>query len=247
LINPRNIDLILAASSKFGAENVGLSIPGTFTTPQTLETLSGKISDVEITLDNVPSEDDLHRPLHYANHASLAIQRLVNAGFFVGVQTVLRKGNMLQEAMEKLHSYLEILGVRKWSLLKFAPVGRGYSKREQHPSDDEYREFSEVLEEITQESSLEVHYQYLISLKKQRNFHCRAVDHSIGIAPSGKVSACFWAFRPNGEPFDEVALGKVPEENITDILQSRKAQRWLRYGQEVNHCPLKRILKETKL
>ncbi|PIR93516.1 hypothetical protein COT99_00425 [Candidatus Falkowbacteria bacterium CG10_big_fil_rev_8_21_14_0_10_43_10] len=37
LINPRNIDLILIASDKFGAENIGLSIPGTFTTPQTLE------------------------------------------------------------------------------------------------------------------------------------------------------------------------------------------------------------------
>lgn len=96
LINPRNIDLILIASEKFGTENIGLSIPGTFTTPQAIETLSGKISGVEITMDNIPGVNDPQRPLSYAKYASLAIQRLVDAGFYVGVQTVLRKENMLR-------------------------------------------------------------------------------------------------------------------------------------------------------
>lgn len=247
LINPRNIDLILIASEKFGTENIGLSIPGTFTTPQAIEMLSGKISGVEITMDNIPGVNDPQRPLSYAKYASLAIQRLVNAGFYVGVQTVLRKENMLRGVITELHNHLKILGVQKWSFLQFAPVGRGYSKYEHHPTNDEYEEFSDVLEQITSGSSLEIHYQYLMPLKKKRTFHCRAVGHSIGITPNGKVSACFWAFKPNGELFDEVVLGRVPKENIADILQSEKSKKWLSNNEKENYCPLKKILKEIKL
>lgn len=246
LINPRNIDLILMASEKFGSENIGLSIPGTFTTQQTLELLAGKISDVEITMDNIPGTNDPHRPLNYSKCASLAIQRLVDTGFFVGVQTVLRRENMSKDVMTELHNHLKILGVQKWSFLRFAPVGRGYVKDENHPNSNEYREFSGILEEITLGSPLEIHYQYLMPLKKERNFHCRAVTDSIGIAPNGKVSACFWAFDFYGEPFDEVVLGRVPEENIADILRSEKSEQWSLCGCQANYCPLKKILKEVK-
>ena len=250
LINPRNIDLILIASEKFGAENIGLSIPGTFTTPQTLKRLSGKISNVEITMDNIPGISDPHRPLNYAKYASLAIERLVDAGFSVGVQTVLRRENMLKGVMTKLHNHLQILGVQKWSFLQFAPVGRGYGKYESLSTNYEYREFSDVLKQITRGSALEVHYQYLMPLREEREFRCRAVNHSIGITPEGKVSACFWAFKPNGELFDEVVLGKVPEENIVDILRSEKARQWSSYGGnggKENYCPLRDILKGVKI
>jgi len=247
LINPRNIDLILAASKKFGADNIGLSIPGTFTTSETLEKLYKKISDVEITMDNIPEIIDPHRPLGYASYASIAAQRLVDAGFSVGIQTVLRRENMFKETISKLHSQLKIIGVEKWSFLKFAPVGRGYSKNEYHPTSDEYMEFVEVIKEITLNSPIEIHYQYLIPQKNKQSFNCRAVNHSIGISPNGKVSACFWAFNFNGEPFDEVVLGKLPEQNIKEILQSEKALQWSQYGQQENYCPLKKILREVKL
>ncbi len=58
LINPKNIDLIILASKKFGVKNIGLSIPGTFTTPQNLEALIGKVNDIEITMDTIPEIND---------------------------------------------------------------------------------------------------------------------------------------------------------------------------------------------
>ena len=245
LINPRNVDLILFASEKFGVENIGLSIPGTFTTPDILEKLSGKVCDVEITMDNIPGVEDKHRPLNYANHASIAIQRLVGAGFLVGVQTVLRRENMLKEILDGLHTHLEILGVSKWSFLCYAPVGRGYSKYEHYPTNEDYVKFSEVIKEVTSDSSMEIYYQYLMPRKNKRSFNCRAVVDSIGISPKGNVSACFWAFKPDGTLFNEVILGKLPEENIEEILQSDKAIQWSEYGQKENYCPLKKILGEV--
>ncbi|MDH4329957.1 MAG: radical SAM protein [Candidatus Moranbacteria bacterium] len=243
LINPRNIDLIILASEKFGAENIGLSIPGTFTTPNNLSKLTGRINDVEITMDTTPDINYSYRPLNYAEHASDAIARLVDAGFFVGVQTVLRRENMFKETIKRLHKHLLLLGVKKWSFLKFAPVGRGYSKCENHPSDEEYRKFSDVIKHVTLNSMIEVHYQYLMPLSPARDFYCRAIKDSIGIAPDGTVSSCFWAFNQNGKPFDDVVLGKVPEDNILDILKSEKAREWLSYGKTKNYCPLKKILR----
>jgi MoaA/NifB/PqqE/SkfB family radical SAM enzyme len=245
LINPRNVDLILAASQKLGASNVGLSIPGTFTTPSILKTLSGKVSSVEITLDNVPGVEDRHRPLNYAHYASVAVQRLVDAGFTVGIQTVLRKENMFRDVISELYSHLKILGVNKWSLLRLAPVGRGYSKYERHPSIQDYIEFADVIDGITADSLLEVHYQYLLPRRRQKSFRCRAVEHSIGISPTGEVSACFWAFKPDGKLFDQAVLGKLPEQNIEEILRSQKAHKWSQYGQQENYCPLKTIMSEV--
>ncbi len=177
----------------------------------------------------------------------MAIARLVKAGFFVGVQTVLRKENMFKVMIEELHEHLVKLGVKKWSFLQFAPVGRGYSKHENHPRDNEYRKFSDVINQITLNSDIDVHYQYLMPLNKNRDFHCRAVRKSIGVAPNGIVSACFWAFKHTGNPFDEVILGKIPEENIFDILKSEKAKKWISYSDKKNYCPLKKILKKEEI
>lgn len=47
LIISRNINLIVYASNKFGADNVSLSLPGTFLTECVLGRLAGKVSDIE--------------------------------------------------------------------------------------------------------------------------------------------------------------------------------------------------------
>lgn len=241
LINPRNIDLIIQASEKFGQENIGLSIPGTFVTPDVLEKLSGRVSDIEITLDNVPSKKDRHRPLNYGAIAVKGIKKLVDAGFYVGVQTVLRCGNMNQEALKKLLVLIESLGVQKWSLLKLSPVGRLYDRYDVIPEDREYSRTTKFIKEICSHSEVMPHFQYLLLSNNRSSFRCRAARDSIGITPSGKVSACFWALQSDGEPFDDAMLGKVPEQNIYKILQSEKSCKWKSFGETPNYCRIEEI------
>lgn len=242
LINPRNVDLIVQASEKFGQENIGLSIPGTFISPEVLEKLSGKVSDIEITLDNIPSRKDKHRPLNYGSIAVKGVKKLVDAGFYVGVQTVLRCGNMSPETLKKLLLLIESLGVRKWSLLKLSPVGRLHNRSDIIPEDREYARATEFIEKICARSGVRPHFQYLMPNHNRNSFRCRAVRDSIGITPSGKVSACFWALQSDGEPFDDVVLGKVPEQNIYKILKSEKSCKWESFGDRPNYCGIEKIL-----
>ncbi|MDP2940492.1 MAG: radical SAM protein [Candidatus Omnitrophota bacterium] len=238
LINPRNIDLVLYTSAKFGSDNVSLSIPGTFLTNWVLDRLLGKVSDIEITLDNLPSVKDDSRPLGYPKIATESLKRLVEHGFRVGVQTVLKQENMNANTLEGLHHLLVNIGVQKWSLLKFFPVGRYFQRSHYVPSDKTYQETVEFIQGLTVNSPVKVHFQYLMPQCEKHDFRCRAVSRSIGILPSGKVNACFWALNRRGEPLSDFLLGKLPEENIYDVLKSEKAEHWRCQQRIVNNCEL---------
>lgn len=238
LINPRNIDLILYASAKFGPDNIGLSLPGTFLNQEVLKKLSGKVADVEITLDNLPYIKDSSRPLDYPKIAAESVKKFVEYGFTVGVQTVLKQVNMNRETLKNLLNLLVTLGVQRWSLLKFFPVGRYFKKFDYAPSDQAYRETTALIQELIQKYPIEAHFQYLMPRYDMQNFRCRAVTKSIGILPSGKISACFWALGKHGEPLPEFVLGKLPEENIYNILNSGRANYWREQAETVNNCEL---------
>ncbi len=238
-INPRNIDLILYASKKFGNDNIGLSIPGTFISDDILGMLRNKISDIEITLDNSHLKVDPFRPDNYAKIAVHAIRKIVNSGIRVGVQTVLRKGNMDDSSLRDLCFLISDLGVKKWSLLKFFPVGRFYRKTGFVPRDSEYRRATKLIVDMCKNNSISPHFQYLMPHYLDRSFKCRAISRSIGINPSGRVSSCFWALDKNGDPLKGFEIGKVPEKNIYEILKSEKALYWRNVvGDCKNFCQL---------
>ena len=234
-INPKNIDLVLYASEKFGRENVGLSIPGTFTNEKLLKKLQNKVSDIEITLDNVPDKKDLFRPGNYAKIAVQAIKKIIAYGLPIGVQTVLRNGNMDHDSLQRLYNLISNMGVKKWSLLKFFPVGRFHGQVEFTPLDNEYKEVTKFIESICNNDSMSLHFQYLLPHHRQKSFKCRAVKKSIGINPSGYVSACFWALDNTGTPLEGFGLGKVPQENIYDVLKSKNSLAWQEVASN-NNC-----------
>jgi MoaA/NifB/PqqE/SkfB family radical SAM enzyme len=228
LIDPTNVDLILYASEKCGSSNIGLSIPGTFLSDVIIAQLKGKIHTVEITLDNIPVISDKCRPHRYPQIAEKALKKLVSNGYRVGVQTVLRRDNIDQETLKSLYNLLKYIGVQEWSLLKLLSVGRYANRSELIPSDASYKKAVDFIQNLAKEtgSNPKPNFQYLLPKNNQRQISCRAVTKSFGINPIGKVSACFWALDKQGEPFEKFVLGKLPEENIYDILSSEKANYW---------------------
>jgi radical SAM protein with 4Fe4S-binding SPASM domain len=242
LIDPNNLKLIELASRKFGKENIGLSIPGTFLTEEYVDFLKNKVNDIELTLDNLPNIQDKTRPLNYAKISAIALQRLLKHNLNVGVQTVLNHSNMNKKTIYNLFKFLEKIGVKKWSFIKFFPVGNFYRKNNYCPSDLEYIEIGEYIKKITQKSDINVHFQYLYPRKEKNEFACRAVSKSIGINAIGKVSSCFWALNKQGDPLEEFYLGEVPKENIYDILSSNKAYNWSQQYNKCNNCELLKIL-----
>jgi len=242
LINSDNLKIIEFASAKFGKENIGLSIPGTFLDEKTIDFLENKVNDIEFTLDNLPLVQDKTRPLNYALITSKALIKLQKYNINVGVQTVLNHNNMNKETIYNLFKLLEELGIKKWSFLKFFPVGNFYKKTDYSPSDFEYIEIAKYINLITLNSNMKIDFQYLYPREDDKEFRCRAVKRSIGINAKGKISSCFWALDQFGEPLQEFFLGEVPKENIYTILESTKAKFWKNQSNTCNNCELLQVL-----
>lgn len=227
LIDPLNVDLVVYASERLGADNVGVSTSGTFLTDEVIHKLKGKVRDVEITLDYVPFRGYKLRPVGYHEFASYAIKELKRNDFEVGVQTVLTKCNMEREMLSDLHKWIVENRVDSWSLLRFFPAGRGKYFSEYTPSQEEYKDVVDYIKTISDGGKVDVQFQYLLPNHAKYTHDCRAVKKSIGILPNGTVVSCFWALDEKMKPVrDMFLLGNLPEENIQDVLSNDKACYW---------------------
>lgn len=227
LIDPLNVHLILHASERLGSENVGISTSGAFLTDDVIEKLSGKVRDVEFTLDYLPFRPYKLRPIGYHEYASYSINRLVSRNFRVGVQTVITRENISKKKISEMYNWLIENKVHEWSLLRFFPSGRGMKHSDYVPSHNEYCSIVDYIKKISNNSTLEVSFQYLLPNHDNHTYSCRAVKKSIGILPDGSITACFWALNNEMMPQDDIYyLGSIAKDNIEDILNNYKSKYW---------------------
>lgn len=228
LLNPEHLDLILYAAEKLGPKNISISKTGAFLSDEIINKLVGKINDIELSLDVAPHQDYELRPSGYHTSAAYGMIKLKNFGFYVGAQTVLTKQNISQAKIYELFTWLNKHNIDKWSLLRLFPAGRGSQFQNITPTYDEYCQVVEYIKKITCGSNILVHFQYLLPGHENYTTNCRAVKRSIGVLHNGYVTACFWDLDENMSPNDnKYILGKVPEDNIEELLANKKAQYWL--------------------
>lgn len=228
LSNPDHLSLILYASEKLGPKNIGISKTGAYLTDEVVKKLAGKINDIELSMDIAPHQNYKLRPTGYHESAAEGMIKLKAYGFYVGAQTVLTKHNITEEKINELFTWLDQHHIDKWSLLRLFPAGRGSQFQDTTPSYDEYCSAVEHIKKISRSSAMLVHFQYLLPGHENYTTNCRAVKRSIGVLHNGYVVACFWDLDEDMSPTDNrYILGKVPEDNIEDILSSEKARYWL--------------------
>ena len=63
---------------------------------------------------------------------------------------------------------------------------------------------------------------------------CPAVSDSIGILPDGQVTACAWAIDENCRPLKKFRLGKLPEDNLDEIIDN--ARKTSEYSKKTKFC-----------
>lgn len=80
----------------------------------------------------------------------------------------------------------------------------------------------EHIQEISENKNINVCFQYLLPGHAGYTLNCRAVKKSIGILPDGTVTGCFWYLDDYMKPNDDFILGRLPNENIMDILTNVK-------------------------
>lgn len=237
-LDPLNTDLILFASDHLGSENIGISTSGALITEEIASKLQGRVSDVEVTMDVPPFKYYKYRPIGYHEYAEKGLKMLKKYNIHTGIQTVLTPENSDRDSLIAMMEWAETTGIDEWSLLKFIPVGRGTQFEELSMSNDDYAKIVDTVREISQGSSVEISFQYLLPNHDKHTEDCRAVKKSIGILPNGNVISCFWALGKNMTVIDDTFnLGSVVTHSIDQILHNDKCQYWLKGKHECIVCP----------
>lgn len=237
LLDPSHLDLIAYASNKFNG-NLDITIPGSFVNMSVVKKIKKHIKNVEVTVDLPPSVIDNARPYNYNKISLSAAKRLAENGINVSIQTVLRKENMHMDILQDLYDCFLAIGIKKWSFLRLFPVGRYSNHYKDIPSRADYANIVALIKKKFKNVSFDLQFQYILSESWGEEIQCRACVKSVGITPKGIVTSCFWAFGLDGEPLDEFVLGKMPDQNIYDIMLSDRAKAWKRYAMENEGCAL---------
>lgn len=178
-----------------------------------------KVSFVEFTVDNFTDGENPLRPRGYNKASFLAMKKCAESGISVRAVTVLYSYTLSKTNLKNIYNWLSNNGVLEWELLRFYPVGRASRFPELIPSDSEYLETMEFLRGL--KGSTKTFFQHSMNML-EKNGSCPAIKESIGILPGGEVVLCPWAMDADAKPLKRFYIGKLPEDDLSDIMKKAK-------------------------
>ncbi|MFZ2603803.1 MAG: radical SAM protein [Candidatus Omnitrophota bacterium] len=212
------------------SRKIGVSITGSNITDTKLELLK-KISVVEFTLDNLPNIENPFRPRGYNLASIIAIKKCVAAGIKTRAITVLYSPTITEKNLESVYRWLCENGISEWELLRFYLVGRATKLTDIIPSNSEYLKAMKFLRGLR--GFTKIFFQHSLRIL-EGTIKCPAVVNSIGILPDGQITACAWAIDKNCRPFKGFYLGKLPEDDLDEILE--RAVKISDYSEKTKFC-----------
>lgn len=212
------------------SRKIGVSMTGGKITATKLNLLK-KVGVVEFTLDNLPKTKNPFRPCRYNFASIIAMKKCVAAGIKTRAVTVLYSTTINEKNLENIYRWLCKNSIPEWELLRFYPVGRATKFVDIVPSDQEYLKTMEFLRGLR--GFTKIFFQHSLRIL-ERTTKCPAVVDSIGILPDGQVIACAWAIDENCRPFKGFCLGKLPEDDLDEILE--RAVKISGYSERAKFC-----------
>lgn len=212
------------------ARKIGVSMTGSKITDIKLELLK-KVGVVEFTLDNLPETENVFRPRGYNFASMVAIKKCIAAGIKARAVTVLYSTTILKENLENVYRWLCENNIPEREVLRFYPVGKAVKFAKISPSNSEYLNIMKFLRGF--HGFTKIFFQHSLRILEEV-IKCLAVIDSIGILPDGQVTACAWAIDDNCCPFKDFRLGKLPEDDLDEILDN--ARRVLKYFERTKFC-----------
>ncbi|VVB81486.1 Coenzyme PQQ synthesis protein E [uncultured archaeon] len=227
LLFKENLEIIEMASNYFGPENIEVSTTGYCIEEGMLDSLVGRISKLDFTLDTVFPKMESARGDRYSQININAIKLSIKKGMPVTVSTVLKKDNMNKENLKEISEFLIANKVSNWFLLRFRPLGRGVNHKSLEPSEEEYKKALDYCFSLKQKDGPKIgihHTFYELMGIMSRNESCK-VGSKLTILSDGTVISCCWAFNDRGRPLNDMfVLGKLPETKFREILNSKKLE-----------------------
>jgi len=212
------------------SRKIGVSMTGSKITDAKLELLK-KVGVVEFTLDNLPEIENPFRPRGYNLASMVAMKKCVAVGIKTRAVTVLYPATMAEKNLESVFRWLCENGISEWELLRFYPVGRAANLAELTPSNSEYLKTMKFLRGL--HGFTRIFFQHSLRIL-EGTIKCPAVVNSIGILPDGTVTACAWAIDGDCCPFQGFRLGKLPEDDLDEILE--RALKVADYSERTRLC-----------
>lgn len=203
-----------------------------------IETLK-KVDAVELTLDVLAPHPNSHRPKGFDSISMEAIKTLNEAGVKVRAVTVLHSEAITQTRLQEVYDWLCENGIPEWSVLKPFRVGRGLNFHKHFPDDDACIEALKFLRKMNGYTKIAPQHVLDVLCGTRK---CHAAMESIGILPDGTVTACAWALDTNCRPFPNFHLGRLPDDNLTELLE--RARNELGYANRSTSCRILNWLKE---
>ena len=214
-------------SKKFGKDSVGISTSGFGIDQKTAEYLSTRVSDVEMTMDAVPEVHYAYREDAYHRTADFAAKNLKSAGVYTGLQTVLTREHMDHtELLIDLRDFMVENNIDEWSLIRYYSAGRGENFPHLSMTDKENLKLVNKIKDLCAGTDIKLDIHYLLP-GSPKDHQCRCVKKSIGILPTGDVTACFWGLDDSGSIANsKFYLGNLLEQPLSEILESENALYW---------------------
>lgn len=214
-------------STKLGKDSVGISTSGFGIDQKTAEYLSTRVSDVELTLDAPPGVHYAYRQDGYHKKAASAAEILKAAGVYTGLQTVLTREHLeRQELLIGLRDFMVSNEIDEWSLIRFFPSGRGEHFKNLAMTEKENLDLVNRIKDMCEGTNINLDIAYLLP-GSPKDHQCRCVKKSIGILPTGDITACFWGLDASGSIKDsKFYLGNLLEQPLSEILESENALYW---------------------
>lgn len=226
--------LVEKATQLLPPKNINVSITGSKITRAKIELLK-KVNMVEFTLDNLPETENPFRPRGFNIASMKAMQKLVNAGIKVSAVTILYSQTANKENLRKIYFWLCENGIQEWDILKYYPVGRGLAYKQLALTDEKYLKTMSFLRSL--DGFTHIFFQHSLRVIEGIS-KCHATINSIGILPDGQATACAWALKDDGSPFEKFKIGKLPEEKLDDIL--KRSHTNLGFNKQKNFCRITR-------
>jgi len=245
LLFKEDFEIIKLASNFFGAENIEISATGYPINKKILNFLKDKVSKLDFTLDTVFPRLESSRGDRYSKINTKAIILTRKKGLEVTVSTVLKKDNIDKKNLNEIYHFLLKNRIANWHLMRFRPLGRGSKYKSLMPSEKEYKEALNYCLSLKRKNGpiINIHHTFYNLMNiMSKNKACK-IGNKFTILSDGTVISCCWAFNRWGRPLDDkFVLGKLPQDNLEEIIKSDK----LKKIKKIPACRVDYFLNNTK-
>ena len=248
LVVSENFEVIKRASEIFGRNHIQVSTTGAGLSNYDPSELVSFINKLKFSYDGTngkyyPKENP-NRPIGYNNSNLTNANRFGKAGVYTIAEIPLTIRNTNESEISLIYENLNRAGIDEALLMRLFPVGRGFNRRLETPSPEQYIKTIDKFMGLGEKYGkpivrLQCALKYLYSRDNSQN-PCDLYRKSFAITNNGLLIASAWAIGPTGRPLDDVwVFGNIAEKHIDDILNSEKARYYEKHlNDNFGHCKI---------